>query len=67
MPDNMTRLSDFIIRNPDVLTFSALMIVIGEHGRDGATMLQVDIKPDFADTPRNWETLVENAFTWGSR
>ena len=67
MPDNMTRLSDFIIRNPDVLTFADLLVVIGKHGKDGATMLQVDIKPDFADTPRNWEMLVENAFTWGSR
>jgi hypothetical protein len=67
MPDNMTRLSDFIVRNPDVMTFADLLVVIGEHGKAGATMLQVDIKPDFADTPRNWETMVENAFTWGAR
>ncbi len=67
MPDNMTRLSDFIVRNPDVLTFADLITAIGEHGKQGATMLEVDIKPDFADTPRNWENMVENAFTWGSR
>jgi len=67
MSDNMTRLSDFIVRNPDVMTFTDLLTAIGNHGKQGATMLQVDIKPDFADTPRNWENMVEEAFTWGAR
>lgn len=67
MSDTITRLSDFIIRNPEVLTFADLMKAVGKHGKAGATMLQVDIKPDFADTPRNWESQVEMAFTWGER
>ena len=67
MSHAVTRLSDFIIRNPDIMTFAELLVAIGKHGKAGATMLQVDIKPDFTDTPRNWESQVEMAFTWGER
>lgn len=58
-------LSEIIIRNPDARTFADLMKVIAELGEKGGVLLSIDIKPDFSDTPRNWETRVENAFTFG--
>jgi len=67
MTDNLVLLSDVIIRNPEVSSFKALLAVIGQQGKDGKTMLQIDLKPDFSDTPRNWEFLVESAFTWGDQ
>ncbi len=60
-------LSTFIIQNPEICSFKELMAAIGKNPGEGKTMLQIDIKPDFADTPRNWETEVEMAFSWGGR
>lgn len=61
-------LSDIIIRNPQARSFRELIEVIKVTADDaGKAMLEMDIKPDFPDTPRNWEFLVETAFTWGTR
>lgn len=61
-------LSDIIIKNPDARSFQQLLEVIRVVADDaGKAMLEMDIKPDFPDTPRNWEFLVESAFTWGTR
>ena len=65
MADNIILLSTFIIKNPNICSFSELLDVISNNPGEGATMLQIDIKPDFADTPRNWEMKVEMAFSWG--
>ena len=67
MGDNLILLSRFIIQNPQVSSFSSLIEIINKYEGDGPTMLQIDIKPDFADTPRNWESQVEMAFSWGGR
>ena len=61
-------LSDIIIRNPQARSFQQLIEVIRlTADAAGKGMLEMDIKPDFPDTPRNWEFLVESAFTWGTR
>ena len=46
---------------------AVLLVVIGQYGAKGVIMLNFDLKPDFPDTPRNWEWEIENAFTWGGR
>mgnify|MGYP004240854261 CR=1 FL=1 len=66
MTSNVMLLSNFIIRNPDIMNFSELLVAIGNLGKSGAIMLQIDIKPDYRDTPKNWESQVESVFTWGS-
>ncbi|MBT6094433.1 MAG: sulfur relay protein DsrC [Rhodospirillaceae bacterium] len=61
-------LSNIIIRNPDTASFQELIEVIKHHAdQAGKAMLEMDIKPDYPDTPRNWEFLIETAFTWGTR
>lgn len=61
-------LSDIIIRNPQARSFNELIEAIKLTADDaGKAMLEMDIKPDFPDTPRNWEFLIETAFTWGTR
>ncbi len=67
MSDNLVLLSDLIIRNPQLSTFKELLATIRKHGGDGAILLRIDLKPDYTDTPRNWEMQLENAFTWGER
>ncbi len=61
-------LSDIIIRNPQARSFKDLVEVIKRTADDaGKALLEMDIKPDFPDTPRNWEFVVETAFTWGTK
>jgi len=61
-------LSDLIIQHPEVCTFPDLLDVIRRRAEIGENyMLEVDLKPDFPETPRNWEFLVEEAFVWGER
>jgi len=67
VPDTLTRLSDLIVSNPQLVSFADLLEAVGRHGKVGATMLEVDIKPDFPDTPKNWESQIETAFTWWGR
>ena len=67
MAQSLMRLSDFMIRNPQVTDFPGLLEVIGNQEKHGMVMLEVDLKPEYPDTPRNWEALVENAFTWGTK
>ncbi len=65
--ETTTRLSDLIVRNPQIQTFPDLLEAVGQHGKAGATMLEIDIKPDYPETPRNWESQIETAFTWWGR
>ncbi|MBC8338328.1 MAG: sulfur relay protein DsrC [Rhodospirillales bacterium] len=61
-------LSDLIIQHPEVYSFADLLSAIRKRAELGERyMLEVDLKPDFPDTPRNWEFLVEEAFVWGER
>ncbi|MDP6705894.1 MAG: sulfur relay protein DsrC [Alphaproteobacteria bacterium] len=65
MSDNLMRLSEIIIANPNITSFKELLAVLGDQRGHGATLLEIDLKPDFPDTPRNWESMVETSFTWG--
>ena len=60
-------LSELIIQHPEVTSFRDLLTVVERRGKSGQVLLHFDIKPDFPDTPRNWETEIENAFMWGPR
>ena len=61
----MLNLSELIIQHPEANSFRDLLTVIERRGKSGQVLLNFDIKPDFPDTPRNWETAIENAFIWG--
>lgn len=65
MSQNIIRLSDFIIGNPQVSTFQDLLKVIANQEKHGMILLQIDLKPDYPDTPRNWQDRVESTFQWG--
>jgi hypothetical protein len=61
-------LSELIIQHPEVSMFVDLLAAIRRRAEEGERyMLEVDLKPDYPDTPRNWEFLVEEAFVWGER
>ena len=61
----MAKLSDLIIGNPDVTSFKELEQLVQHAGESGQMFLEFDVKPDYRDTPRKWEWILEAAFTRG--
>lgn len=63
----MANLSDLIIQHPEVTNFDDLVLLVIDAARNGERFLHFDVKPDYRDTPRNWELKLESAFYWGDK
>jgi len=63
----MLNLSEIIIQNPEINSFEELLSAVHQRGSDGLILLNFDIKPDYPDTPRNWQWALEAAFTERTR
>ncbi|MEE8188656.1 MAG: hypothetical protein V3T80_05560 [Kiloniellales bacterium] len=63
----MLNLSELIIQNPEVTSFYDLVELLKQRAGEGEIHLQFDVKPDYVDTPRNWEWRLEAAFYRGDR
>lgn len=61
----MINISQIIIENPQVNSFRELLEVVEQEASKGTLHMQFDVKPDYRDTPRNWEFLLEAAFYRG--
>jgi hypothetical protein len=59
---NMHLISDMIIAHPEINSFSGLEELVKEAARHGAIHLNFDLKPEYPDTPRNWQDRLETAF-----
>lgn len=60
--DGLIKVSDLIIGHPEVQSFEDLKRLVTAAGQRGYRFLQFDIKPDFTDTPRNWDIALEAVF-----
>ena len=58
----MLHLSEIMIQNPQLESFGDLLEIIQESKGD-AIHLKIDIKPNYPDTPADWEDKVEGAFS----
>ena len=58
----MARVSELLSANPRMRSFVELEEAVVEAALAGEIHLYMDIKPEFPDTPRNWETELEIAF-----
>ncbi len=61
----MAKLSDLIISHPDVLDFKELERLVAHAGESGEMFIEFDVKPDYKNTPKKWEWILEAAFTRG--
>ena len=60
----MLYLSEILIQHPQLETFDSLLEVIKERVQQtGEIHLKIDIKPNYPDTPDNWEDMIEGAFS----
>ncbi len=63
----MVQLSELIIRHPEVQKFDDLVKLVAKRGKEGERFLEFDVKPDYRDTPRQWQLKLETAFYWGDK
>jgi len=56
------KLSDIIIQNPDINSFPELLDAVRRMTSEHMLYLNFDVKPDYRDTPRNWQWKMEKAF-----
>jgi len=59
----MLNLSEVLMRNHDLTSFEGLKLVLKEEARQGYMFFELDVKPQFDDTPADWENQLEAAFT----
>ena len=57
----MLNLSEILLANHDLQKFSDLIPLVQE-GAKKERFFRMDVKPPFADTPDNWEDVLEGAF-----
>lgn len=63
----MVNLSDLIIYRPEMQSFAELLVAVAEAARDGARFIRYDVKPEYIDTPKRWQTEIERVFSLGPR
>jgi hypothetical protein len=59
----MIWLSEILIEEYQLATFSDLQVAVRQRAAAGERFFGIDIKPQFADTPANWESALESIFT----
>jgi hypothetical protein len=65
--DGLIKVSDLMIGHPEVQSFEDLKRMVVAAARNGYRFLQFDVKPEFVDTPRNWDLALEAVFYQGGR
>ncbi|HHB11643.1 MAG TPA: sulfur relay protein DsrC [Chromatiales bacterium] len=63
----MLWLSEILLQHHELETFEELEHVVRELGQRGERFLRMDVKPQFEDTPEDWEDRLEAAFTAAKR
>lgn len=63
----MLWLSEVLLQEHTLTSFDELKTVVAQRAGAGEMFFRMDVKPPFADTPANWEDLLEAAFTSGQR
>jgi len=58
----MLYLSEVLMQNPDLDSFPDLLKLVEERSK-GEIHLKIDIKPNYIDTPADWEDKIEGAFS----
>ncbi len=58
----MIYLSQLMIQNPEVDSFADFLELVSCCAANGERFMRFDLKPDYVDTPRDWQARVEAAF-----
>ncbi len=58
----MLWLSELLIQRHDLECFADVVRAVQERAREGERFLRLDVRPQFPDTPEDWEEILETAF-----
>jgi hypothetical protein len=58
----MLYLSEILIQNPDLKSFEQLLSTVKQRSKS-EMFFRIDVKPQYYDTPEDWEDRLESAFT----
>lgn len=58
----MLYLSEILIQNPDLESFEQLLSAVQNRSKS-EMFFRIDVKPQYQDTPEDWEDRLEAAFT----
>jgi len=58
----MLYLSEILIQNPQLDSFADMLDIVKQRA-EGEIHLKIDVKPNYPDTPGNWEDMIEGAFS----
>lgn len=58
----MLHLSEVLIQNPQLESFDDLLEIVKDRSKT-EIHLKIDVKPNYPDTPANWEDRIEGAFS----
>lgn len=61
------KLSDIIIQHPGINSFPELMEAVRLMSSEHMMYLNFDVKPDYRDTPRDWQWKLETVFGTGEK
>ena len=61
------KISEIIIQYPEINSFTELLDKVRAMTSENMIYLNFDVKPDYRDTPRNWEWKIEKAFGEGGK
>jgi hypothetical protein len=59
----MIWLSEILIQDHQLVNFDDLQLALKKRAQAGEVLFGIDIKPQFGDTPANWEIVLESIFT----
>jgi hypothetical protein len=59
----MIWLSEILIQEHQLFSFDDLQVALKKRAQAGEVLFGIDIKPQFGDTPVNWESVLETIFT----
>ncbi len=59
----MIWISEILIEEYQLTSFTDLQLAVQQRAAEGERFLGFDIKPQCADTPADWESVLESIFT----
>lgn len=63
----MFYLSDILKQEHDTVSFDEFLEILRNRARSGEVHMNIDVRPPFKDTPKDWENRCEVAFTFPNR
>lgn len=58
----MLCVSEILLQHQELESFTELVELVKEGARNGERFFEMDVKPEYGDTPDDWQNQLESAF-----